>query len=73
MGGPVRYLAHTLGCRATGIDLTESRVAGASSLTKLAKLDALVNFEHGNALDLPFPDDHFDVVIAQEAWGAHST
>ena len=68
MGGPARYLAHTLGCRATGIDLTESRVAGATSLTKLAKLEAFVNFEHGNALDLPFPDDHFDVVIAQEAW-----
>ena len=68
MGGPARYLADKIGCRLTGIDLTESRVRSATSLSVLSKLDHLVDFHHGNALDLPFPDDHFDVVIAQEAW-----
>ena len=68
MGGPARYLAHTIGCRVTGIDLTASRCDGAGRLTRLVKLDHLVDFRQGNALDMPFADAAFDVVIAQEAW-----
>jgi len=68
MGGPARYLAHTVGCRVTGIDLTESRFRGASRLTKLARLDHLVDYHHGSALDLPFSDGVFDVAISQESW-----
>ncbi|NBS56942.1 MAG: class I SAM-dependent methyltransferase [Betaproteobacteria bacterium] len=68
MGGPARYLAHTEGCRVTGIDLTQSRVHGATRLTKLARLDHLVDFHPGNALELPFADNFFDVAISQEAW-----
>lgn len=68
MGGPARYLAHTVGCRVTGIDLTESRFRGASRLTKLAGLDHLVDYRLGNALDLPFADGSFDAAIAQESW-----
>ena len=68
MGGPARYLAHAIGCHVTGIDLTESRCAGAARLTSLVKLDHQVDFRHGNALEMPFADASFDVVIAQEAW-----
>lgn len=68
MGGPARYLAHTLGCRVTGIDLTASRVEGANRLNALARLDHLVECQVGNALDLPFPESQFDAVISQEAW-----
>ena len=68
MGGPARYLAHWLGCRVTGLDLTESRYQGAVRLTKLAKLDHLVDFRLGNALAMPFPANTFDVVVAQESW-----
>lgn len=68
MGGPARYIAHTLGCKVTGIDLTASRCAGAERLTRMVKLDHLVEFHQGNALEMPFADDCFDVVIAQEAW-----
>ena len=68
MGGPARYLAHTVGCRVTGIDLTESRFRAASRLTKLARLDHLVDYHHGSALDLPFSDGVFDVAISQESW-----
>lgn len=69
MGGPARYLAQNYGCRVTGIDLTESRVEGAARLTALAGLDGRVDFRHADALDNPFPDESFDVVIGQEAWG----
>lgn len=68
MGGPSRYLAQKFGCRVTGVDLTKSRLEGASRLTTLAGLDGLVDFQYANALDLPFPDGCFDVVISQEAF-----
>jgi sarcosine/dimethylglycine N-methyltransferase len=68
MGGPARYLAFKRGCRVTGIDLTASRVASATRLTALAHLEQLVDFSHGNALQMPLADGLFDVVIAQEAW-----
>src|SRR5581483_10127124 len=59
---------HRLGCRVTGLDFTESRHRGAQRLTKLVGLDQLVDFRLGNALDMPFADASFDVVIGQEAW-----
>lgn len=68
MGGPARYLAHRIGCRVTGLDLTESRYRSAIKLTAMVGLDKLVDFEQGNALDMPFANDSFDVVIGQEAW-----
>ncbi len=68
MGGPARYLALRIGCKVTGLDFTKSRFHGAQRLTKLAGLDHLVDFRHGNALEMPFEDATFDVVIGQEAW-----
>jgi sarcosine/dimethylglycine N-methyltransferase len=68
MGGPARYLAHRIGCRVTGLDLTESRYRSAIRLTQLVHLDQLVDFRLGNALDMPFGNASFDVVIGQEAW-----
>ena len=68
MGGPARYLAHRLGCRVTGLDITQSRHEAALRLTELVRLDGLVDFQLGNALDMPFADATFDVVIGQEAF-----
>jgi sarcosine/dimethylglycine N-methyltransferase len=68
MGGPARYLAHRIGCRVTGLDLTRSRYDSAIRLTQLAKLTGLVDFRLGDALNMPFEDASFDVVIGQEAW-----
>ncbi|MBT3331284.1 MAG: methyltransferase domain-containing protein [Rhodospirillaceae bacterium] len=68
MGGPARYQAHNYGCRVTGIDLTESRVAGAIRLTEMVGLSDRVTFQCANALDNHFPDRSFDVVISQEAF-----
>jgi sarcosine/dimethylglycine N-methyltransferase len=68
MGGPARYLAHHRGCRVTGLDITKSRHEGAARLTALVGLGHLVDFRLGNALDMPFADASFDVVIGQEAF-----
>jgi len=68
MGGPARYIAQRIGCRVTGLDLTRSRYDSAIRLTRLAKLAHLVDFRLGDALQMPFDDSSFDVVIGQEAW-----
>ncbi len=68
MGGPARYLAHRIGCHVVGLDLTESRLESAKRLTRIVKLDHLVSFRLGNALEMPFDAAAFDVVIGQEAW-----
>jgi sarcosine/dimethylglycine N-methyltransferase len=68
MGGPARYLAHNYGCRVSGIDLTQSRVEGAIRLTGMTGQSDRVTFQNANALENPFPDQTFDVVIGQEAW-----
>jgi ubiquinone/menaquinone biosynthesis C-methylase UbiE len=68
MGGPARYLAWKSGCRVTGLDLTASRVAGATELTRIAGLSGSVRFVHGNALDMPFDDASFTLVVAQESF-----
>lgn len=60
IGGPARYFASEHGCRVTGIDLTEEFVRVAESLTKRTRLDALVDFRHGSALQMPFESQTFD-------------
>ncbi len=68
MGGPARYLAHHRGCRVTGLDITLSRYQGAVRLTRMVGLDDRVEFRLGNALEMPFADASFDVVLGQEAF-----
>jgi ubiquinone/menaquinone biosynthesis C-methylase UbiE len=68
MGGPARYLADRIGCRVVGLDYTRSRYLAAQRLTAMVRLEHLVSFEHGNALEMPFADQTFDVLIGQEAW-----
>lgn len=68
MGGPARWLAHTRGCRVTGLDFTRSRVEGARRLTARVGLADRVNFVEGDATAMPLPDEAFDIAIAQEGW-----
>ena len=50
-----------------GLNLTTSRIQSAQKLARLVKLDQLAVFRQGNALDMPFTDNMFDVVSGQEA------
>jgi len=65
IGGPARYLAHTYGCRVDGIDLTPELIETGQVLTERCKLADRVVLQVGNALDLPYPDQTFDVVWCQ--------
>ena len=66
-GGPARTLAAEFGCRVTTIDLTESYVRAAVMLTARIGLSAHVAHRIGDALDLPFDDETFDVVWTQNS------
>jgi ubiquinone/menaquinone biosynthesis C-methylase UbiE len=65
VGGPARFLAATYGCQVTGVDLSESFVDAARYLTERMGQSGRVSFETASALELPFEDCHFDVVLLQ--------
>jgi ubiquinone/menaquinone biosynthesis C-methylase UbiE len=67
LGGPSRFLAWRYGCRVSGVDLTAEFVRVAEMLTRLIGLVGRVDYRQGDALDLPFPDESFDVVWSQNA------
>ncbi len=65
VGGPARFLAATYGCRVTGVDLSEPFVDAARYLTERTGQSGQVSFQAASALELPFDDGRFDVVLLQ--------
>src|SRR5215510_5980855 len=65
IGGPARYLAHTYGCWVDGIDLTPELIETGRVLTQRCKLADRVALCVGNALELPYSEQTFDVVWCQ--------
>jgi ubiquinone/menaquinone biosynthesis C-methylase UbiE len=68
LGGPARHLAGEFGCRVTGIDATPAMVEEATRRTPAAVFNGRVTFRLGNALDLPFRRNSFDIIWGQDAW-----
>ncbi len=62
IGGTSRCLAKEFGCRVTGIDLTDEYCQLAAMLTAKVGLDGLIDYRQGDATNLPFEDNAFDVV-----------
>jgi len=67
IGGACRYLAATFGCRVIGVDLTAEHCSVAEMLSARLRLSHLTEFHQGNILELPFADDHFDLVWSEHA------
>jgi ubiquinone/menaquinone biosynthesis C-methylase UbiE len=65
VGGPARFLAATCGCQVTGVDLSEPFVDAARYLTERTGQSERVSFETASAVELPFDDGHFDIVLLQ--------
>jgi len=63
IGGASRYVASTVGCRVTGIDLTPGYVAAAQELARRTGLSDRVSYGVGSALAMPFADRAFDAAI----------
>jgi ubiquinone/menaquinone biosynthesis C-methylase UbiE len=68
LGAPARHIAGKYGVKVTGLDMTKTMLAKAKERTQAAKLDHLITFVEGDAIDLPFHKDTFDVIWGQEAW-----
>jgi len=65
LAGPARMLAASPGCQVDCIDMSPDYCVAASLLNRLTGLDNRINVHEGSALDIPFPDDSFDVVWMQ--------
>jgi sarcosine/dimethylglycine N-methyltransferase len=65
VGRPARFLAATYGCRVTGVDFSEPFVDAARYLTERTGQGAQVLFRTADALELPFDDGLFNVVLLQ--------
>lgn len=65
LGGPCRMLVEEHGCRTTGIDLSHEYIRTAKKLSELVNLNQGTSFVQGNATQLPFQDNSFDVVWTQ--------
>ncbi|WP_136618147.1 MULTISPECIES: class I SAM-dependent methyltransferase [Mesorhizobium] len=63
VGGPARFVANSAGADVTGIDLTQSYVDIATSLSKRTGLAGKTRFVQGSALDMPFKDASFDAAV----------
>ncbi|GAC1438699.1 MAG: hypothetical protein NVS1B11_27800 [Terriglobales bacterium] len=62
------FLAKEFGCEVFGIDYGEQNVADARSLAHADHVDSRVQFERGDAEDLPFADGAFEAVICECAF-----
>ena len=64
IGGPARYFATEFGCRVTGIDLTPEYIDCAKKLSDMMGLSDRVSFDVGDAAELPYDDEAFDMAWA---------
>jgi 2-polyprenyl-3-methyl-5-hydroxy-6-metoxy-1,4-benzoquinol methylase len=63
IGGVAREIQSRFSCSVTAIDLTSAFVEAARVLSDRVGVGAGVNFEIGDALDLPHADGRFDAVV----------
>lgn len=59
------HLARKFGCRIVGVDIAEEAIKKANERAENGNLTDTVEFRVGNAYDLPFEDNTFDIVITQ--------
>lgn len=64
LGGPARTIAQARGCQVTGIDLTPAFTEAATAITDWLGSKARIDFQTGNATDLPFLGSQFDAAVS---------
>ena len=67
-GGPALFVARTVGCRITGLDINEYGVRNANDLAGRQRLDGLARFKRADASrSLPFARNSFDAILSNDA------
>ena len=65
LAGCARLLVSAVGCRVDCVEMSADYCAGAALLNRLTGLEERIDVHQGSALELPFPDESFDVVWMQ--------
>ncbi|MGM7634272.1 class I SAM-dependent methyltransferase [Bacillus sp. Hm123] len=63
MGTTAIHIAKTYGATVKGIDINKEAVNKAQQNIQQHELEHLIHIQHGNALQLPFEDETFDIVL----------
>lgn len=66
--GSARYLASTYGCHVTVVNLSETENERGRKMNREQGLDHLIDVIDGSYDDVPFDDNHFDVVWSEDAF-----
>jgi SAM-dependent methyltransferase len=67
-GGPAVFLAREIGCRVTGVDVSEAAIQAGRTLARQAGRDDKVHLRRADVRDpLPFPDGAFDAIVCMDA------
>src|SRR5205823_5067716 len=67
-GGPALFVARTVGCRITGLDINEYGIKNANDLARRQKLDRLAHFQKADASrSLAFAGNRFDAILSNDA------
>ena len=67
-GVPTRYLADRLGCRITGVDVTQRSIDFAKKVTEGTNVEPLITYKQGSALQLSIDDGSVDLVWSQDGF-----
>jgi arsenite methyltransferase len=59
------YLAQKYECEVVGVDLSDRMIESAKEMSKENGLNDRVSFRRADALNLPFEDESFDIVLAE--------
>jgi 2-polyprenyl-3-methyl-5-hydroxy-6-metoxy-1,4-benzoquinol methylase len=65
IGGPARTIASEFGCYVIGLDLSEEFCRAAEIINKKVGLSNKIEIRQGNALEMPFNKEEFDIVFLQ--------
>lgn len=65
IGGSSRLMANEFGLTVTGIDLSESFIQAAQTLSNRSAAKKHVDFQQGSIMEIPFDDAFFDAVLSQ--------
>ena len=68
LGGPAVLLAREYGVHVTGLTVCKPHIAAAEEFAARHGVGHLVDFVHGDFMDMPFDDASFDIVTNQESF-----